>query len=172
MRSEKQLLLNEIQERVKRAPGILLTRYQGLGATATETIRERVRASGGDFEVVRKRVFLKAAQKAGVEIDPKILEGHIAVVFTGEDAVQTTKSVVEFGKETEQAVQVLGGQLDGQFYSSADIERLATLPGKDQLRSQLLGLFEAPMAQTVGVMQALLTSVLYCLKEREEQVAG
>jgi large subunit ribosomal protein L10 len=171
MRSEKQFLLDEIQERVARSPGVLVAQYQGLGATMTENIRRRVRETGGDFEVVRKRVFLKAARNAGIDLNPELLKGHIAVVFTGEDVIQTTKSVVEFGKESEQAVQVLGGHLDGQFYTGADMERLAQLPGKDQLRSQLLGLFEAPMAQTVGVMQALLTSLLFCLEGRREKLA-
>ena len=47
-----------------------------------------------------------------------------------------------------------------------DLEIISQLPTKDVMRSQLLGLFEAPMSQTLAVMEALLCSVPHCLENK------
>lgn len=171
MRSEKQLLLDEIRDRIKSSKGLFLVRYQGLKADGAESIRNSLRANGGEFEVVRKRVFMKAAAAAEVEVDRKVMEGHMAIVFTGPDLVQTAKTLVDFQKESGGTLEVVAAQLEGQTYSAASVEKLSKMPGIQELRAQLLGLFAAPMSQTVGVMQAMLTSMLYCLENRAKAIA-
>ena len=52
---------------------------------------------------------------------------------------------------------------------AADVEKLSKLPGKDEMRAQLLATFEAPMAQTVAVMQSALCCVLYCLENKAKK---
>jgi large subunit ribosomal protein L10 len=170
MRNEKQLLLDEVKEQIERRKSFVIMRYLGLNANAAAKFRRNIAEIGGELEVVKKRILVKAAQEAGIELNVKALTGHVGIVFAGEDAVQTTKAVYQLKKETDQAVDVLGGYFDGQIYNAKDIETLSNLPGKDEMRAQLLATFEAPMARTVGVMQSLLCSVLYCLdgKAKEE----
>ena len=43
---------------------------------------------------------------------------------------------------------------------------MSKLPSKDEMRAQFLGTLEAPMAQTLAVMDALLTSVVHCLNNK------
>ena len=43
------------------------------------------------------------------------------------------------------------------------------LPAKDEMRAQLLGLFEAPMSQTLSTMESLLTSVMHCLENKKDK---
>lgn len=167
MRPEKQLLLDDIKERLGAAPSFLLARYQSLAANAATDFRSALRSAGGDFEVVRKRVLIKAAAAAEVEIDRDALQGHIGIVFTGEDAVGTTKAVFKFGKESD-AIEVVGGRIDGVNYTAEQVKRISKLPSQDEMRSQLLGLFEAPMAQTLAVCEALLTSVIHCLNNKAQ----
>ena len=169
MRPEKQLLLDEIKEKIDSADAMLFTRYSGLSANATCDLRRQVREAGGDMEMVRKRVLVKAAAAAGIELDLEALEGHIAVVFAGEDAVGPTKAIVKFEKESEKTIQVIGGRFDGQMIDAASVKRISDLPDRDTMRSQLLGLFEAPMAQTLAVMEAILTAVPHCLQNKVNQ---
>jgi large subunit ribosomal protein L10 len=124
---------------------------------------------GGDVEVVRKRVLLKAAEDAGVQLDPSSLSGHIGIVFLGEDPIESTKTVIKFSQDRDKIIQVIGGRFDGQLYTGADVERLSTLPGKDEMRAQLLSVFEAPLSQTLAVIEALLASVPYCLENKTKQ---
>ena len=69
--------------------------------------RDKLSEAGGDLEVVRKRVFLKAAEKRGIKMDPKSLPGHIGVVFTKDDVSAPTKFLMQFGKQIEDSITIV-----------------------------------------------------------------
>ncbi len=166
MRPEKELLLNEIKAKIDGSAAFVLASYSKMTPNLAAAFRSNIGKTGGSFEVVKKRVFLKAAEKAGFSLDRANLEGHVGVVFTPEDPVSTTKCVYDFRKENKGMLEVLGGRFEGAICSAQDIELISNLPSQDEMRAQLLGLFEAPMSQTLAVVDALLTSVIYCLDNK------
>lgn len=169
MRPEKQLLLDEIKHKLDRSTALVLTRYQKMTPNLSSSFRIQLGQSGSDFEVVKKRILLKAAQNAGVSLDADMLQGHIGIVFTAQDPVQMTKSIFQFAKEHEETLEVIGGRFEGQVCTAKDIKIISELPTKDEMRAQLLGLFEAPMANTLSVIEALLSSVMHCLENKSQQ---
>lgn len=169
MRADKQLLLDEIRENIDNAKALVLMSYQKLEPNATAAFRDNLRKQGAGLEVVRKRVLAKAAQASGLGIDIDAFEGHIALVYASEDPVAATKTVFDFSKENDDILKILGGKFEGQLCSAADVEKIAKLPGKDEMRAQFLGLLEAPMSQTLAVVEALLTSVLHCLENKSQE---
>jgi large subunit ribosomal protein L10 len=172
MRPDKQLLLDEMQEKIEDFGSFIITRYQGVNSTIDGQFRTQIASTGGDYEVVRKRVFLKALEAKGISLDPKVLVGHIGVVFTGEDPIETTQAVFKFENENPETFAVVAGQIDGTLYDFAQIEKLSKLPGKDEMRAQFLGLLEAPMSQTLAVMEALLTSLPHLLENKVQKEQG
>lgn len=171
MRKEKELLKREITDKIERFKSFVIMQYFGLNANIANEFRREMDKAGGDVEVVRKRVLLKAAEDAGVQLDLSSFTGHIGIVFLGQDPIESTKTVIKFGQDRDKVIQVIGGRFDGRLYSGADVERLSTLPGKNEMRAQLLSVFEAPLSQTLAVIEALLTSIPYCLdnKSKEEK---
>ena len=172
MRSEKQLLLDEIKEQIDGHDSFVIMQYSGLDANRTNDFRRQLAELGGGLEIVKKRVLLKAASDLGIELDLSSLPGHIALVFTGEDSVQATKAVFQLRKDMKQGIEVLGGHFDGRLLAAADVETLSMLPSKDEMRAQLLGVLAAPMQQTVGAMNALLCSVLYAMENKIKKEEG
>jgi large subunit ribosomal protein L10 len=170
MRAEKELLKQEIQDKFKQYGSFVIMQYAGLSANMANDFRRQMGSLGGDVEVVRKRVLLKAAKDEGVQLEELSLPGHIGIVFLGKDPIETTKMVFKFSQDREKVVQVIGGRFDGRLYSGADVERLSTLPSKEEMRAQFLGLLEAPLSQTLAVMEALLTSIPYCLDNKSKQI--
>jgi large subunit ribosomal protein L10 len=169
MRTEKQLLLDEVKGQIERYNSFVIMSYSGLTANATNDFRRVIAKNGGTLEIVRKRILLKAAQAAGMSLDLDTLPGHIGLVFAGKDPLETTKLVFKFRQEIGKGIEVVGGRFEGQLFSGPDIETLSKLPSKDEMRAQLLGTLEAPMAQTLAVMEALLSSVVYCLDNKCQQ---
>ena len=169
MREEKQLLLDEIKEKIEESTGFVALNYKSFPVAKARVFRDAVAEMGGEFEVVRKRVFVKAAEALGISLNIKVLSGHVGVIFSSGDATALIKGAVKFGEENDQAVAVLGGHIDGALCTAADIEAIAKLPGINELRAQFLGLLEAPMAQNAQVFQAVLAGVLYCLEEKGKQ---
>lgn len=169
MRPEKELLKNEIKGKISQYPSFVIMQYSKLSANAANDLRREVGKFGGDVEVVRKRVLMKAANDAGVSLDLSWLNGHVGLIFLGQDPLEATKVIYKFSQEREKVIQVLGGRFDGQLYTGSDVEKLSKLPGKDEMRAQLLSVFEAPMSQTLAVMEALLASVVYCIDNKTKQ---
>lgn len=169
MREEKQFQLEEIEEKLEKNPSFVLVSYDRFKSEPTYQFRTDVLKSGGSVAVLPKRLFVKAAEKREINFTVDQIPGHLAVVFAGEDTVETTKVIANTQKDTEKAVKVIAGYLDGVLYDASDVEKLAKMPSKDVMRAQLLSTFEAPAQQTVSVMNSLLTSALYCLEEKAKK---
>lgn len=171
MRPEKQFLLDEVKGMMDDHGSFLIMRYAGITANASGDFRRDVAKSGGNVEILRKRLLIKAAKTAGIDLELKQLEGHIGLVFVGPDALATTKYVVGYGKDNNDVIRIIGGRIDGQFYTGEQVEVLSTLPSKDEMRAQLLSTFEAPMSQTLAVMDAIMTSIMHCMDNHAEAMA-
>lgn len=170
MRKEKQLLLDEVKSQIEQRESFVIMRYSALDANKTAEFRRQVVSLGGEFEVIKKRILVKAAQQAGRDVNLQMLDrGHIGLVFADKEALAITKVIFKFGKDTNDAVEVLGGFFEGKLYNAGDVEKLSQLPSKDEMRAQLLATLEAPMAQTVAVMQSALCAVLYCLENKAKE---
>jgi large subunit ribosomal protein L10 len=146
----------------------ILTRYMRMNPNMTSQFRFALAKTGGEFEVVRKRILLKAAAAAGVTLDLAQLEGHIALIFAEQDPVQTTKAVFKFRQENEEVLEVIGGRFEGRLYSAKDIEQISKLPSKQEMQAQFLGLLEAVPSQTLGVFDALLASIVHCVDNKSK----
>ncbi|SCA62743.1 50S ribosomal protein L10 [Chlamydiales bacterium SCGC AG-110-P3] len=171
MREEKQLLLDEIRDQIDAKSAFVLFNYIGLKANDLTGFRSNVADTGGHVEMVPKRILRRAAAEIGIDLSDYELPGHIALAFGGEDPVATAKTVIKFGKDTG-TMTVLAGRFDNKLYDSEQVEALSKLPNLDGMRAQFLGLLEAPMAQTLAVMDALLTSVIFALENKVEKEGG
>lgn len=169
MRDEKQLLLDEMKERIDGSTALVLTSYQKLTPDTSADFRNQLAEAGGSFSVVRKRVFIKAAEAAGIKLDEKNLAGNIGVVFASADPIAPTKAFFQFAEENEEIFEVLAGQFEGQICGPEDVKAISKLPSQDEMRAQFIGTLEAPMTQTLAVMEALLTSVMHCLENKAKQ---
>lgn len=169
MRKDKQLLLDEIKDQIKQNDSFVVMRYIGLSANKANNFRREVGKLGGSVGVMRKRVLVKAAEAAGVTLDVKELPGHIGLVYAMKDPLEVAKFVIKFSTDNDKVLEVVGGRIDGQLYNATDVDALSKLPSKDEMRAQFLGTLEAPMAQTLAVMEALLSSVVYCLDNKSKE---
>jgi large subunit ribosomal protein L10 len=114
MRQEKQLLLDEIKGQLEEKPTFVLLSYASMASNVANAFRSEIAKSGGSVEIVRKRVLIKAAAETGVTLEKEVLEGHIGVVFAGDDAIETTKTIFTFSKDNGNVIKVVGGRYDVQ----------------------------------------------------------
>lgn len=169
MRAEKTLLLDEIKGQFDTYSSFVIMGYEGFTANEANAFRTTIAGLGGDVEMVPKRVLVKAADEAGVTLDKEKLPGHISLVFAGQEPFETAKVVCKYSKDSKDRMTVLGGRFEGQLFSGEDVEKLAKLPGMDQLRAEFVGLLEAPMTQIVSLSETLLSSIIICLENKAEK---
>ena len=169
MRPEKQLLLDEIQDKIKGSKAMILTKYQKFSPDLSWKLSHLSNSKNCYFEAVKKRILKKALEKQGIKITIDQLPGHIGVFFMDCDPMDGTKLLFNFKKENGNIFEFISGHFEDTKYSSLELETLAKLPSMNEMKAQLLSIFEAPMTQTLSIMQNVLTGVPYCLENKSQK---
>ena len=71
--------------------------------------------------------------------------------------------------KSKNKVSVKGGALGERTLSAADIKQLATLPGIEQLRAQLLSLLNTPASSLVTLLSAPARGMVTVLKAKADK---
>ncbi|ADZ18977.1 50S ribosomal protein L10 [Chlamydia psittaci] len=169
MKEEKKLLLQEIEEKISASQGFILLRYLGFTAAHSREFRNSLSGVSAEFEVLKKRIFFKAIQSAGFDIDSSDTSGHLGVVFAYDDAVSAAKQVLDFNKQHNDSLVFLAGRIDSANLSGKEVEAVAKLPSMKELRQQIVGLLAAPMSQVVGIMGSALSGVISCIDQKTQK---
>lgn len=169
MKQEKQYLLDEVTEPIAKRGSFVILSYERVKANALNGFRREIASLGGEVKMMRKTILMKAFSTSGIEVTADALPGHVGIVFSGEDSIETLKRTFAFSSGTDRGAKVIGGHIDGKLYNARDVQVLSTLPGKDEMRAQLLATFAAPLSQTLAVMDAVLSSVIYCLDNKSKE---
>ena len=73
-----------------------------------------------------------------------------------------------FAKEIE-ALEIVGGLMDGKFITPAEVKTLAALPSREQLLGMLVGTLAAPMRGLVTVMSGNVRGLVTALAAIRDQ---
>jgi large subunit ribosomal protein L10 len=167
MRKEKGLLLDEIREKIDSSNAMIVTSYTQLPPNTSWDFRSQLANVGSSFEVVHKRLFLKAAEMSGISIAGADLNGHIGVVFVQQkDAMPSAKTVLRFSGDNQNILRIVYGKIDGITYYGPDMELLSRLPEINELRSQFLALLVSPMSQLLAVFEAAMAKPVSAAEQK------
>lgn len=170
--AEKQQQIQEFKELYDATQLMVVVENKGLSAAQTVELRRKVYQTGGKLRVFKNTLAVKAlGENLGEDLKGKLV-GPNAYLFGGENFIDDLKSVVEFSKKSKQKISVKCGTLDGQYLDDARLNVLSTLPGKDQLRAQLLGTLIAPVRGLVTALAGNIgnfVNVLNNIKEQKEK---
>ena len=164
----------QLRELLAEASTFFLVDYQGLSAGDMHKLRAKVRAAGGRLLVTKNTLIHVVLKEHGVEGFEATLQGPTALVLVGDDPVAPAKALTDFAKDHPKDLPAAkGGRLQGSIVGPEALAKIATLPTREQLYAQLVGVLQAPMSQLVGVLQAPpqnLVSVIdnYVNKRKEE----
>ena len=154
--AKKAAVIEEIKGKFDGADAAVLTEYRGMSVTEIAELRAALRPAGTEYKIYKNTLVRRAADEVGVgDQISDLLAGPVAVAFISGDAAAAAKALREFAKTNPNLI-VKGGLLGTRGLSTSDVDALADLPSREQLLSQIAGLFEAPLAQTAGVLTALL----------------
>ena len=170
-RSQKQQAVDSIADHFSRAKAAFLVDFKGITVEDVTRLRKKLRAANSEMKVVRNTLArLAIARHPEKESALKgSFIGTNAIVFSYEDASASAKVLADFAKEVEQ-LQLKVGIMENARLDEAAIVRLATLPTKEVLRAQFLGVLQAPMAKFVGTLAAVPGGFARLLNAKKQQL--
>jgi large subunit ribosomal protein L10 len=155
-REDKQQEVTDLSEKFGRAKAAFLVDYKGMDVESMVKLRKQLFPLKSEMKVVRNTLAIRALEShAGIK--PALADkfvGTNAIVFAYDDPSAAAKALSKFGDEVE-AFELKTGVMDGAPLDKASIKYLATLPGKNELRAQMLGVLSAPMTKFLGTLQAV-----------------
>lgn len=165
--SAKQAVVAQLKEQLESAKGVVLTSYKGLTVAQDTELRRELREAGVSYHVVKNTMLRIAAKEAGIEGIEKHLEGTTAFAFSTEDAVAPAKVICGFIKknklEDAEVLTVKVGMVEGKVIGVDEVKALAALPSREELIAKLLGSMNAPISNTVNVLQGVIRNAVYVL---------
>ncbi len=167
-KTERQDTVQSLTEQFRASPNIYVTDFSGLNVLRMTEFRRRLRAAGVSYIVVKNTLAQRALAANSVSLLDDHLAGPTGLVLAGRDPVAAAKVLTEFAKEFERPTIKIG-LVDGRAVTSDQVKRLASLPSRDVLLSQLAGTLQAPMAQMAGVMTGILYQMVGALEALRAQ---
>jgi large subunit ribosomal protein L10 len=154
-RTEKQGLVDELTSKIKGAKVLYYTDFTGLNVKRMTELRRRLRKAGVEYVVIKNTLAVRAVNESGL-VGTR-LRGPTGMVIA-KDAVAAAKVLADFAKEFEQKPEVKGGLLEGKAIDTAQVKRLASMPSREEMLSQLAGGLQSPLAAFVGALSGLLST--------------
>jgi large subunit ribosomal protein L10 len=167
-KTQRQETVESLSDQLRASPNLYITDFTGLNVLRMTEFRRRLRAAGVSYVVVKNTLAQRALAANSVSGLDDHLAGPTGLVLAGTDPVTAAKVLTDFAREFEKPT-IRIGLVDGRPVTPDQVLRLATLPSRDVLLSQLAGAFQAPLAELAGVMNGMLYQVVGALEALRAQ---
>ncbi|MDA8599959.1 50S ribosomal protein L10 [Burkholderiaceae bacterium] len=152
-RSEKQAVIEDVTALAAKAQTLVLAEYRGITVAAMTDLRVKARAAGVTISVLKNTLARRAVAGSAFEVAGDQMTGPLIYGFS-EDAVAAAKVMAEFSKINDKLV-LRSGVYAGKSLDVDGVKQLASIPSKEVLLAQLLGLMQSPVSRTARVLAAL-----------------
>ena len=149
-RTDKEKLIAEYQEGLATAPHAFLLGFKGITVPQATELRNRVRATGGEYLVVKNNLALRAIDSTALAALEEHFAGPTAVVYSAKDPVALAKALTDYAKDVP-AIELKAGMVERRAVAAGQIKEIAQLPSREQLIAKLLYLLQSPIVRFARV---------------------
>jgi len=150
----KKVLVEEIKEKLQKAKTVVFVDYRGMTVADDTKMRAEFRKLGAEYRVYKNRLVLRALNELGYTGCESYLEGTNAVAFGYEDEVAPAK--VAANAATENCpFPIKFGIYNNQVVDANTIKKLASIPSREVLLAQLVGMLSSPMRNLAVAIKAI-----------------
>jgi len=170
---DKKALVAEVNDVAQRAQSVVAAEYRGLSVAQLTDLRAKARASRVYVRVVKNTLARRAIAGTQFECVGAQLKGPLILAFSVDDPGAAARLVKGFAKDHNKLVPTLVS-LGGTVLSGKDLERVASLPTREQALAQLLGVLKAPIGKFVRTLaepHAKLVRTIAAVKDQKQAAA-
>ncbi len=131
---QKQLVIDEIKDKIQSSKGVVLFDYRGLTDAEIKELKVALRDAGSAYKVYKNTLMHRALSDLNINIDEH-LNGPSALAYS-EDQIAPIKVLANFMKK-HPAVTLKVGLVDNQVTEREELEKLSTIPSREGLLTML-----------------------------------
>ena len=150
---DKKAIVADVGAQLAGAQTVVLAEYRGIPVEQLTKLRASARDQGVYLRVLKNTLARRAAQ--GTQFEP-LADSMVGPLIYGisADPIASARVLQSFAK-TQDLLVIKAGLYNGKMLDLAGIKALATIPSRDELLSQLLGVMLAPVSAMARVLGAV-----------------
>ena len=164
----KKALVAEVSEVAATAQSVVAAEYRGLSVSQMTVLRSKARAEGVYLRVVKNTLARKALAGTSFECIGPSLKGPLVLAFSRNDPGAAARVIKAFAKDNDKLVAT-SLSLGGQLLSGKDLDRVASLPTRNQALAILMGTMKAPIQKLAGTLAATPSKLVRTLAAVRDQ---
>jgi large subunit ribosomal protein L10 len=165
---QKKVVVAELANVAAKAHSLVAAEYAGLTVEQLTSLRKKARDSKVFVKVAKNTLVSRAVEGTDYACVKDALVGPMLYAFSEEDPGAAGRLIKEFSKANDKLVAKVVA-IGGQMYPGSHVERLASLPTRDQALSILAGLMLQPATMLARVMAEPASKMARVLNQIAEQ---
>ncbi len=164
---EKEYIVKEVSECLKKASGLMVTNFTNLKVVDIDSLRRKLEKNSTRLIVTKNTLLRKALEEASYDGAAQFIEGTTGFAVYEEDPVSAAKTLFEFSKEHE-TFKVRGGMVEGELIDEEKAKELSALPSKEVLLATVLMRMKSPITGLVNVLSGAIRGLVNVLNQISE----
>jgi large subunit ribosomal protein L10 len=150
---DKKAIVADVGAQLAGAQTVVLAQYRGIPVEQLTKLRASARDQGVYLRVLKNTLARRAAQ--GTQFEP-LADSMVGPLIYGisADPIASARVLQNFAK-TQDKLVITAGLINGKLLDVAGVKSLASIPGRNELLSQLLGVMLAPVSAMARVLGAV-----------------
>ncbi len=169
-RTSKDTEIGAIRTRFDKMAAAVFVDFTGMTVEHVTKLRAEFRKAGVEYKVCKNTLVKSALKDVAyrTKLDD-VLAGPTGIAWSYEDPSAAAKVLKAFRKDPAgEKLQIKAGLIEGSILDAKGVEdRLATMPGKNELRATLLATLQAPLQAFVALLAAPQQNFVYVLAAKE-----
>jgi len=167
---QKQVVVAEVAEVAAVAHSAIAAEYRGITVEKLTALRVKARQEGVYLRVVKNSLARIAVRGTNFECMSEGMVGPLVLAFSMDDPGAAARLMRDAAKENDK-LNVKLVALGGQLLAASDIDRVASLPTRDQAISMLMSVMQAPVAKFVRTLNEVpgkLVRTVAAIRDQKE----
>ncbi len=148
---QKKVVVAELANVAATAHSLVAAEYAGLTVAQLTELRKKARQGKVFLKVAKNTLVSRAVEGTDYACVKDALVGPMLYAFSQEDPGAAGRLVKEFAKANEKLVPKVVA-IGGQMYPGSHVEKLASLPTREQALAMLMGVMLAPITKLVRTL--------------------
>ena len=164
----KELMMKELQGEFKNSSSAFFSSFQGLSVADLSDFRRTLEKVSKRSLVIKHAMAKRIFSASKVTEAEGFLKGQVLVTFASGEPQIVSKTIVEFSKKNNKLAPA-GLILDNHVYDAEFVKRLAKLPSRHELLTQVVVRIKSPISGFVLTLNQVLRGFVVALNEIRKQ---
>ncbi len=168
---DKKAIVADVSETAAQALSLVIADARGCTVGQMTQLRRLARDAQVYLRVVRNTLAHRAVEGTEFECAQPAFKGPSLLAFSMEDPGAAARIFKDFAK-TNEKFEVKALAVGGQLLGAEQIDRLATLPTREQALGMLAGVLQAPLSKLARTLNEMPSGIARAIAAVRDQKAA